>query len=80
MMITLKFKLILVALEVLVKCFPKHPENKTLQGTFSCSLFGKDATSNPSPPTPVLENNFRGHIPQIMTQEETGGGEQRETH
>lgn len=42
-MITLKCKVILVALEALVKDFVKKPENKALQKIFCCSLFGKDA-------------------------------------
>lgn len=52
-MTTLKCKrqneMILVSLEVLVKCFPKQQENKTLHETFCCWLFGKDAKYDHSP-------------------------------
>lgn len=62
-MIALKGKLILAALEVLVKCFPKQPENETLQETFCCSLLGKDAKSDHSPPT-LFGELFQGtHSP-----------------
>ena len=80
MMTTLKCKrqneMILVALEVLVKCFPKQPENKILHETFCCLLFGKDAKCDHSPPIPVWRI-ISGHILFLKSRHAWGTGRRR---
>lgn len=79
-MTTLKCKrqneMILVALEVLVKCFPKQPENKILHETFCCLLFGKDAKCDHSPPIPVWRI-ISGHILFLKSRHAWGTGRRR---